>query len=218
MGKLIVTNTKIAHTPYRMKETNHLLYSYEELVFYIMSRMPLWLLEQDRKGLTEWIRERGISLIDTDDLSVSEASEEIIRAGTYLRKEEQEQVLERIQNYERIPDSLREKEKGDLYLQYGKLMKAYFSYEKAIRMMEGNEETGWKASLYHNRGLISIRLFYWEEARNYLTKALSYEEREETKTALTFVEEMEKTEWKTGKEPVLSIELERKKKAFLEEL
>lgn len=228
MGRLIVTNTKIAKVPYRMKETGHPLYTYEELCYYIKSRIPLWLLETDRKGLTDWVKERGVMLLHTDELSPAEAAEQILRAGNYLKPTEVEQVMEEIAACEKAPRMLREKEKGDLYLSYGKLLKAYFAYEKAIRDMEALEKVEtdekqipseqWQASLYHNMALIMCRFFYWEEAEGWLSKALELQETEETKIALHLVQDMKKKEWKQGKEPLLTIELERKKKEFLEEL
>ena len=249
MGRLIVTNTKIAKVPYRMKETGHPLYTYEELCYYIKSRIPLWLLETDRKGLTDWVKERGVMLLHTDELSPAEAAEQILRAGNYLNPAEVEQVMEEIAACEKAPGMLREKEKGDLYLSYGKLLKAYFAYEKAVcgieilektevgEMMEKAEtveerEEGkaaetdeqkipserWQASLYNNMALIMCRFFYWEEAEGWLNKAMALQETEETKIALHLVQDMKKKEWKQGKEPLLTIELERKKKEFLEEL
>lgn len=228
MGRLIVTKTKIAKVPYRMKETGHPLYTYEELCYYIKSRIPLWLLETDRKGLTDWVKERGVMLLHTDLLSPAEAAEQILRAGNYLKPAEIEQVMEGIAACEKAPGMLWEKEKGDLYLSYGKLLKAYFAYEKAIRDMEAlekaermekpNPSKQWQASVYHNMALIMCRFFYWEEAEAWLNKAMELQETEETKTALHLVQDMKKKEWKQGKEPLLTIELERKKKEFLEEL
>ena len=106
--------------------------------------------------------------------------------------------------------------------QTAKDVEAAKTAERAEAAVETDEKQipseQWQASLYHNMALIMCRFFYWEEAEGWLSKALELQETEETKIALHLVQDMKKKEWKQGKEPLLTIELERKKKEFLEEL
>lgn len=218
MGRIIVTTTKVSKIPWIMKETGHPVYSYEELCFYISGRLPLWLLETERKGLADWLFQRGITVSGNDDLPPKEAAKQILLAGNYFRPDETKEILEEITNYEEKPERFREKEKGDLYLSYGKLLKAGLSYQKAAGQMQKEDESGWKASLFHNMGLVFCRFFYWDDARKAFEKAFSYRESDPTWKALLFAKEMGQKEWETGREPVLTIEIEGKKKEFLEEL
>jgi tetratricopeptide (TPR) repeat protein len=218
MGRLIVTDTRLVKNPYRMKETGHLLYSYEELCYYIKSRMQLWLLETERKGLTDWIRKTGVEIEETDSLTPTQAAEKILRAGRYFKPEETDQLLDQMTGQEGEESRFLEKEKGDIYLSYGKLKKAYFSYQSAAGQVHPDDDASFLASLYHNMALILCRFFYWEEAEKWLLLALSYEEENESEKALAFVREMKEKTWETGENPMLSIEVERKKKEFLMEL
>ena len=218
MGRLIVTDTKIARIPYEMKETGHLLYSYEELCYYIKSRMPLWLLEKERKKLTEWVRERGVNLSDTDLLEPVEAAALILDAGNYFREEEIKDILEEMSEYENRPVAVKEKEKGDMYLAYGKLLKAFFAYEKVIAVINGEETDDFLGSLYHNKGVILSKFFYWEEAEACFQKALEIGNFDESKTSLELVRDMKEILWNQGTEPVLTVEIEEKKKEFLKEI
>lgn len=218
MGRMIVTNTKIAKNPYKMKESGHLLYSYEELCFYIYSRMSLWVMEKERVGMTKWLLECGITTEDVDTLSPYEAAQKILSAGSYYYGSEKKQIMGKLEKYPEFPAAYVEKDRGDLYLLYGKIQKAYFSYEKAVLSMGEQENEDWCNSLYHNFGIVCCRFFYWEEAKKWLLKALNIMERKETKNALFLVEDMLKKEWEYGESPILTIELEKKKQEFLNEL
>lgn len=218
MGKMIVTKTKIAKEPYLMKESGHLLYSYEELCYYISSRMSLWVMEKERVGMTQWLFTCGVTIEDVDLLSPDEAAEKIITAGSYFYGTEKRQILDRINKFPEFPLSYVEKDRGDYYLSYGKIKKAYFSYEKAISSMTGEEREEWRNSLYHNMGIVCCRFFYWEEAKKWLLKAQEIMGKQETKNALSLVEDMLKKEWELGESPILTIELEKKKQEFLNEL
>lgn len=218
MGRLIVTDTKIAQIPYQMKETGHTLYSYEELCYYMKSRMPLWLLEKERRGLTQWIRERGVDVADTDLLNPLEAAELILNAGNYFREDEVKDLLEEMKEYENKAEAVKEKEKADFYLSYGRLLKAYFSYEKALSAVTGEETDNFIGSLYHNKGVILCRFFYWQEAEECFQKASKTGALEESQRALELVKDMKKKEWKQGKEGLSFREVEEKKKEFLMEI
>lgn len=218
MGRLIVTDTKIAQIPYRMKETGHPLYSYEELCYYMKSRMPLWLLENERKGLTEWIRERGVEIPETDFLNPKEAAALILEAGNYFREDETKDLLEEMEEYDDRITAVKEKEKGDLYLTYGKFLKAFFAYEKAIGAVTGEETDDFLGSLYHNKGVILSRLFYWEEAKACFQKAIEIGGFDESETAFELVKDMSRQEWKQGEETLISGAIEKKKKEFLAEI
>lgn len=218
MGSMIVTNTRMAKEPYEMRESGHRLYSYEELCYYIYARMPLWLLEEERVGMTSWLLGCGVKIGEIDRLSSYDAAVKILSAGTYFRLEEKRQILERMKEYKDMPVSLTAKEKGDLYLSYGKVVDAYFSYEKAIQSENGQEGDDWRNSLYHNMGILCCRLFYWQEAKKWLTKAQEIRERQETKNALLLVSDMEKFHWKREGQPLNPKKLVKKKEEFINEL
>lgn len=218
MSRMIVTNTKVQKEPYRMKESGHLLYSYEELCYYIYSRMSLWVMEKERIGLTSWLLACGVPVNDIDTMAPYEAAYEILRAGTYFRMDEKRQMLDKMKKYPEFPVSYVEKDKGDLYLSYGKMKKAYFCYAKAAASLMGQESDAWRGSLYHNMGIVCCRFFYWDEAKKWFEKAMEISEAPETKMALDLVSDMQKKEWEFADSPVLTIEVQKKKKEFLNEL
>lgn len=218
MGRMIVTNTKLAKVPYEMKESGHRLYSYEELCYYIYSRMPLWLLERERVGMTSWLLSCGVKIQEIDFLSPYEAAVKILGAGNYFRREERNQILENMKKQKNVPLSLVEKEKGDLYLSYGKLAEAYFSYEKAFYSETGAEEDAWKNALRHNMGVVCCRFFYWKEAQKWFQMAQELIPRKETENALNLVADMLKFQWKEQGERADRKKVGKKKKEFLNEL
>ncbi|MDO4555790.1 MAG: hypothetical protein Q4B70_11680 [Lachnospiraceae bacterium] len=218
MGRIIVINTKKARTPFKMKESGHLLYSYEELCYYIKARMPLWLMETNRIGLTAWIRDRGVEIEDMDTLSPIDAAKIILSAGEYYSKEETSQIVADFEQYEKITEAKREKEKGDFFLLYGRLKNAALSYEKAVCSLNGEEEESFLASLFHNRGIVCCHFFYWEAAKENFKRAYSIKESPETAAALDFTEKMEKEAWEIGGNTMLAIEIERKEKEFLDKV
>ena len=61
MGRIIVTKTKVSKIPYVLKESGNPVYSYEELCYYIRTRMPLWVEEKSLEGLTEKMKEWGLA-------------------------------------------------------------------------------------------------------------------------------------------------------------
>lgn len=218
MGRMIVINTKTAKAPYCMKESGHCLYSYEELCYYIYSRMSLWLMEKERVGMTSWLKSCGVEIDEVDHLSPYDATSKILAAGTYFRVDEKRQILDKIKKYKEISLSYIEKDKGDLYLSYGKAKKAYFAYEKAAYSETGEESDTWRNSLYHNMGILCCRFFYWEEAKKWLTKAQEIMEKPETAKALLLVKDMMEFQWKEEGQPLSDTELEKKKLEFLNEL
>lgn len=218
MGRMIVTNTKMAKEPYEMRESGHRLYSYEELCYYIYSRTPLWLLEEERVGMTSWLLSCDVKIGEIDDLSPYDAAVKILSAGSYFRLEEKRQILERMKEQKDMPRSLVEKEKGDLYLSYGKMANAYLAYEKAIYSENGQEGEEWRNSLYHNMGILCCRLFYWQEAKKWLTKAQEIVPNQETENALLLVSDMEKFQWKRDGQPLNREKLKKKKEELVNEL
>lgn len=218
MGRMIVTKTKTVKVPYRMKESGHSLYSYEELCYYIYSRMSLWVMEKERVGMTAWLKGCHVMIDDVDSLSPYEAATKILSAGSYFRAEEKKQILDRMKRYEDFPPAYVEKDKGDLYLYYGMIKKAYFSYEKAVSHETGEESQEWRASLYHNMGVVGCHFFYWEEAKKWFLKAKEIQDRKETQIALDLVEDMMKMNWEAAEGAISASELEKKKQEFINEL
>ena len=133
-------------------------------------------------------------------------------------RDEIKQLLWDMREYEKKSEAKKEKEKGDFYLFYRRMQKAVLSYGRAVISLQDKESDAFLASLYHNQGVALSWFFYWEEAKESFLKALSYKDVKESKTALEFINKMQNKEWKFGKEPALAIEIEKKKKEFIEGL
>lgn len=217
MGRLTVTRTKVSREPYCMKESGQHLYSYEELCYYIRSRIPLWLEEETRDGLTDKMTEWGLDITEIDRLSPREAAKAIFDAGTYLKREEKDQILEQMGQYTESEQIYSEKEKGDLYLFYGKNRKAYLAYWNAITLLTEQEDAAWKASLYHNMGIVCCRFFYWKEAKKCFALALDARDSRESRIGLELVLDLEKKSWKSDGMPADESKLQFRKQEFLNE-
>ncbi len=218
MGRLIVTRTKISKTPYVLIESGNPVYSYEELCYYIKTRTALWVEEKEFEGLTEKMEEWGVqveSLLDCDSV---EAAKRIFEAGNYFRNDEVEQYISYIEECADTQDITILKDKGDLYLSYGKIRKAYEFYWKAVSRMTGEETQGWKASLYHNFGIVCCRFFYWKEAKNWFALAIDAKDTEESRIGLELVLDMEKKGWTSDGTSVSDKMLAEKQREFVLEI
>ncbi|MBE5955237.1 MAG: hypothetical protein E7253_02170 [Lachnospiraceae bacterium] len=218
MGRIIVTKTKISKTPYVMKESGNPLYSYEELCYYIKSRMALWVEEKSLEGLTEKMKEWGLTVDNLDHLSPTEAAEKIFEAGNYIKKEEIELYVSHMQMYAANEHIAIIKDKGDLYLSYGKIRNAYQYYWQAFSQMTGEEPVEWKASLYHNFGIVCCRFFYWREAKNWFALAIDAKDSEESRAGLELVLDMEKKGWSSDGSSVNENKLLEKQLEFVREI
>lgn len=218
MGRMIVTSTKMSKVPYCMSQSGHLLYSYEELCYYIRNRAPLWLEEDTFAGLDEKMKEWGVEISGLGRMSPLEAGEAILNAGNFYHSRERETVLQYLQELAGKELIFREKEKGDMYLFYGKYKKAYLSYWTAISSLKEEEASSFKASLFHNYAIACCRFFYWKEARNWFALALHEKDTKESRQGLEFVLDMEKKGWITDGSSISEQEWMEKKKEFLQEL
>lgn len=218
MGRIIVTKTNISKIPYIMKESGNPLFSYEELCYYIKTRMALWVEEKSLEGLTDKMTEWGLHIDSIDQLAPVEAAKKIFEAGSYYKKEETEQYLSVMETYARNDDITIIKDKGDLYLSYGKIKNAYKFYWRAVSAMTGEESADWKASLYHNLGIVCCRFFYWREAKNWFALAIDAKDTIESRDGLELVLDMEKKGWINDGSSVSETKLMEKQLEFVREI
>lgn len=218
MGRIIVTKTKVSKTPYVMKESGNFIYSYEELCYYMKTRTALWVEEKTREGLSAKMEEWGIPVSSVDHLSPVEAADIIMDGGTYFKKEEKEPLLSVMSEYEKNDNLFLLKDKGDLYLSYGKIQKAYRLYWQTFYRMTGEETPEWKASLYHNLGAVCCRFFYWKEARKWFALAIDEKDTKESRIGLELVLDMEKKGWIDGGSSVKEDRLLEKQVEFIREI
>jgi len=218
MGRMIVTKTKISKIPYIMRESGNPLYSYEELCYYIRTRMALWVEEKTLEGLSDKMAEWGLLVEPLDSLSPIEAARKIFEAGSYYKKDEIEQYLSVMGVYARNENITIIKDKGDLYLSYGKIRNAYEFYWRAVSKMSGEETPEWKASLFHNFGIVCCRFFYWKEAKSWFALAIDAKDTEESRNGLEFVLDMEKKGWIMEGSSVSEKKLVEKQLEFVREI
>ena len=218
MGRIIVTKTKLSKTPYVLRESGNPVYSYEELCYYIRTRMALWVEEKSFEGLTEQMKEWGLYTEPLDHLNPIEAASKIFQAGNYYKKEEADQYLSVMNVYSQNENITIVKDKGDLYLSYGKIKNAYEFYWRAVSMMTGEETEEWKASLYHNFGIVCCRFFYWKEAKNWFALAIDAKDTEESRNGLELVLDMEGKTWSGDGTAVNRRSLKEKQLEFVHEI
>ena len=218
MGRMIVTKTKISKTPYVIPESGNPVYSYEELCYYIKTRMALWVEEKSFEGLDEKMAEWGAAVDSLSQCSPIEAAEKIFQAGNYFRKDEIEQCLFYMDEYAHSEDNTLIKDKGDLYLSYGKIRKAYEFYWRAVSRMNGEETPEWKASLYHNFGIVCCRFFYWKEAKNWFALSIDAKDTQEARIGLELVLDMEQKGWISDGTSVSEKKLLEKQLEFVREV
>ena len=218
MGRLIVTRTNISKTPYVLTESGNPVYSYEELCYYMKTRTALWVEEKVFEGLTEKMKEWGVSVESLAGCTAVDAARRIFASGNYFRKDEAEQYLIYMEECADSEDITILKDKGDLYLSYGKIRKAYEFYWRAVSHMKGDETPEWKASLYHNFGIVCCRFFYWKEAKNWFALAIDAKDTEESRIGLELVLDMEQKGWTSDGTSVSDKKLMEKQLEFVREI
>ena len=160
MGNVIYCETKEANTPYIFFNTRVLVYSYEEVCYYIINNPSLISKDDFSAEFVDWVRNK-LGLIELADKLNKELNSEnvnferfldtLLMAYNYLTKEDVRLFFLRYKDVSSLSEPLRLKKQADGYLKFGKYVRAIRIYEAIIELDYVDDD--FMANVYHNMGV-----------------------------------------------------------------
>lgn len=186
MRESIVCIGRMGKEPYRFPDTGALVFSYEELCYYMRGHMLCYLYTLPEEELLFYIRDelgleklyRQLSKLTDPDRDQMKYFSALFREGNYFSEDEIRQILDTYRDLKNTPYPVQCKWTGDMLLHAGRTTMAVHYYKEALKAESlGKVETG---AAYHNMGIAKARLFRFEDARIDFVKAYQYAGDEES--------------------------------------
>lgn len=189
MGKLILCSGKYADNAYEFTLTKRKIYSIEELCYFLYNNIYLvsedffdyslcnWLLEElDMPDIAGKLKSLIMNRNSIKDIVVS-----ILCSADYYSEKEIKDLIDIMNQIERMPYIKKRKRKADNYLTYGQYAKAEIEYESILEASEAavftNEEYG---DILHNLGVVKAIIVSTSEAARYFHMAYIRNQNAET--------------------------------------
>lgn len=182
MGKIIICNTKKAENPYTFLNTKVIVYSYEELCYYIYNNIVLIREEDVTSKLSCWIRQELSMPALADKLDALLAKKafvqdlliEILVMGNYYNNDEIRGFMAECQRLRSLQSYELDKLRADGYLRYKHYIKAGAIYDDIIADREAaGVNDVFLGNIYHNKAVALAGNLQMEEAKACFIKAFS---------------------------------------------
>lgn len=186
MRESIVCIGRMGKEPYRFPDTGILIFSYEELCYYMKGHMLCYLYTLPEEDLLFYIRDelgleklyRQLSKLMDPDRDQMKYFSALFREGNYFSEDEIRQILDAYRDLKNTPYPTQCKWTGDMFLNAGRAAMAVHYYKEALKPQTmGKVETG---AAYHNMAIAKARLFRFEDAKIDFVKAYQYAGDEES--------------------------------------
>ncbi len=177
----ILCTGKTADLPYNVPYSDTLLYSLEELCYYIYQNIYAVTEEFFTPELVAWVRDeikhpllanKCEKLLETETPDLKDIVVTVLCASDYYREKEIRSVTKILDNIINLPYHTRMKIKSDNYLKYGRYGKASVLYKKLLKSSFAvNFSTEEYGDILHN---LAISLFYvssFRESSDYFKEA-----------------------------------------------
>lgn len=179
MGKVIICETTEAVIPYTFENTGVMVYSYEELCYYIYHNVAMLGKEPINSKLIDWIKgeinlkELAVKLNTMVDIGEKETKiyKTILEAKQYYNQEEIDFFIESLVAYDGLSDIEKIKMKADSFLLYKRYNKAYVLYESLLENEELIEDKRLLGNIIHNVAVCEAKNMELENAKNNFLKA-----------------------------------------------
>ena len=180
MKETIVCKGEIGKKPYRFPETGTLIYSYEELCYYLSSHMLCYLYTLPEEELLIYIRDelkldklyRQLVRLDDPNRDQMKYFAALFREGNYYSEDDIRRILDNYRVLKNTPYPMQCKWIGDMYLNAGRSSMAAFYYREALKFETLDSEA--MGNVYHNMAIAKARLFRFEDANVDFLKAFRY--------------------------------------------
>lgn len=189
MGKLIFCTGKVAENPYIFPFTKTKIYSMDELNYYIYNNIYLISEDTFQYSLCDWI-EKELLLPEVADKirnllnrrnSLKDIVVSLLCSADYYTEQQIRELIQILEQIERMPLIKKRKIKADNYLMYGQYAKASAEYEAIVDAPEAalfsQVEYG---DIYHNLAVAKAKTISVSEAAKFYLLAYRRNQREES--------------------------------------
>lgn len=193
----ILCQTRKAEIPYFIENISTNIYTLEELCYYLFHN--LYLVDQTiiNENLCAWIQDElklpglagKLRAVLGQFFSVEDVLYPVFKEINYLTYEELKILNGKLQQLDREPQPVRDKQKGDALMENGMYVHAIQVYQKILENEDPEEcREGLTKSICHNLGCAFCYLFQMDKALEYFKKACEAGgDREDLKTYLLAV-------------------------------
>lgn len=189
MGELLLCNEPIAAMPYYIEGLSLNIYSIEELCYYISKNT--YLLDRDfmNEELCTWVGKEikqtklceKLRDILHDRGKLSDFVLEILKTSGYCNMQEMQEIILALRQLEEKSDFECNKIRADKLMENEKYLSSIYEYKRLLESDEAKSENAiLVGNIYHNLATAYARLFLFEEAIKYYSKAYSYNEKKES--------------------------------------
>jgi tetratricopeptide (TPR) repeat protein len=189
MGKLIFCTGEVTENPYIFPFTKTKIYSMDELNYYIYNNIYLISEDTFQYSLCDWI-ERDLLLPEVADKirnllnrrnSLKDIVVSLLCSADYYTEQQIRELIQIMEQIERMPLIKKQKIKADNYLMYGQYAKALAEYEAIVDTPEAAAFTQVEyGDIYHNIAVAKAKTISVSEAAKYYLLAYRRNQREES--------------------------------------
>ena len=189
MSELILCNEAIASMPYYIEGISINIYSIEELSYYILNNT--FLLEKDfmNEELCNWIEKEAripklameLREIVRSDGLLSDFVFLILKRSGYCNNTEVQEIIQNIRQMEEKSNFECDKIRADKLMENKKYLNAIYEYKRMLESEEAKKQDNiLLGNINHNLGTAYARMFLFEDAQKYFSKAYSLSQKWES--------------------------------------
>ena len=189
MGKLILCSGEIAKIPYHFRLTKTNVYSMEEVCYYISHNIYMMQEEVFDREFVLWIRNElkmkktadKMEILIQDRHKIKDVVVTLCCSCDYYDEGEISQMLQILNEIDKLPQYERRKKKGDNFLKCHSYEKAIEEYENIFNSDEVLQtEAKSYGDLFHNMGVAYVNIGEFHKAADLFLKAYEKNGREES--------------------------------------
>lgn len=184
MENVILCSGRYAQTPYFLEDEKLRIYSIEELCYFLYKNAYLIRDDFFSQDLLKWIdtelglKEWSMQLQSLQQQENRNGGEKgilqsiafLFQASGFYGEEEISQVRAILQDSSHLSVLERRKIRADVHYRKKRYVKAAAEYEQ-ILTETGDDQIRFRAKLYHNLGVCSAAMFFYDKAADYFLKA-----------------------------------------------
>lgn len=200
MGKFILCSGRRALEPLRIETTDSVLYTIEELCYYLYQHIYLitedffseqiisWLENQvDKKELADKLRQLNRSQGTLKDKVIC-----VLCSTDYYTEKEMKELILIMDKMDGLPFIKRRKIKADIYVKYERYLFAAKEYEAILQSKEASILTSVEyGNLLHNYGIVLLYIGSLQEAAAKMKEAYQANQNEESLKSYFLIRKMQ---------------------------
>lgn len=187
-GRFLLCGSKRSRFPYEAEENRQVLYSIDEICYYLYHNS--YLLEQEffDQKLIDFIRNNldmklladKLEFVKKKQAPLTEYIAAVMESTGYYKEAEWKRMQEKLTYFGTQSREERLKLLGDIYLTERRYTQARNQYQLLLNLEAASGESKeFFSMVYHNMGVLYMEMFYFEEASDFLKRAYDYAPQDE---------------------------------------